>query len=767
MLSRITKSPTKAEIAAGKIVAPYLIVTLLWLTFSTIVTEHLVVSHIFGEALFLFGGVFYAAVTSTLLFLLVRRLLTHRDNLHESRHQVFTKCRDIVSSISDVVWECDSSGIYTYVSPSCQNMYGCTPGEMLGRPILSMVAAEHEYVREVLCSSTSVVKSLEVVCVTKYGHEITVEMSVSPIVSDAGVVGFRGMDRDVSERKKLESNLRQTILEQKVLLDNSLIGIAFLSDRKIVRTNDKFAKMLGYKKSDLIGRSCHSIFAESNPERCNKCISDLADDVVHTEDALISRADGTTFWGHVSAKALNPGNPSAGTVLIVQDVTDRKKAEKEITRLAYYDSLTNLPNRMLMKDRLSTSISHAIRHKQQVGLLFIDLDNFKYINDAFGHGIGDKILYKAANRLQDSLRASDTVARVGGDEFVVIVSEGASEDSCTKICLKILDAFSRPFFVEDREMFITPSIGVALFPDDSVDIDTLIKHSDVAMYKAKEAGRSTFKFYSPDLETSKEERIQLETDLRYAIERHEFFMVYQPWYDIAEKKIGGFEALCRWQHPERGVVPPDKFIPIAEETGLIVELGELIMSMSFADAKMLEELGFRDLTISVNISPRQFKHEDIIGSVTRSIETSGISSENVELELTENCIMSNTEESLMIIEDFVKYGLRISIDDFGTGYSSLSYLKHFPVDRLKIDKSFVDGVVNDEHDSSIVKVIIALAKTMDLRVIGEGVECLEQLEFLRDQGADEAQGYFICRPLKYDSLVEFLDRFDGESLLSR
>lgn len=456
---------------------------------------------------------------------------------------------------------------------------------------------------------------------------------------------------------------------------------------------------------------------------------------------------------------------------IVRDFTDRKTAEERIHLLAYYDSLTGLPNRLFFKERLEHALNHARRHKKQLAVLFVDLDRFKRINDTLGHSVGDKLLKGFAEKLEWCIRDTDsvtrtppaefsgTISRLGGDEFIVLLTEIRNEIDVAKIAKRVLNELSQPFALDSYEVFVTASIGIAVYPADGTDCDTLLKNADTAMYHAKDQGRNNFQFYTESMNASAFERLILESSLRRALEKEEFRLYFQPQLDMARNVITGVEALIRWNHPELGVVSPGEFIPIAEEAGLIIPIGEWVLRTACRQIKSWAGAGMPPMTVAVNISSRQFRQQSLLSTVAEAVKELGPASGLLKLELTESTIMQGVEETVEILREFKSMGLGVLIDDFGTGYSSLSYLKRFPLDALKIDRSFVKDVTHDPDDANITKAIIALSHSLNLRVIAEGVETKEQFGFLKENGCDEMQGYLFSKPLPADELEKFVSAF--------
>ncbi len=481
-------------------------------------------------------------------------------------------------------------------------------------------------------------------------------------------------------------------------------------------------------------------------------LPDGVERIVHAEAEVSRNEDGRPVW-------------MAG---IMQDITERKRAEEQIYNLAYFDSLTGLPNRLLFKEHLGHALAHATRTNKVAAILFLDLDRFKQINDTLGHSIGDKLLQRVAECLVICVRKCDTigrgrgddlassVSRLGGDEFTVLLTDIDTVQEAARVALRIINTVSQPFNLDGHEVIITTSIGISLYPDDGKDVVTLIKNADTAMYHAKDQGRNNFQFYNQSMNSTAYERLVLENHLRKALEREEFVLYYQPQFDIATAEILGVEALIRWRHPDLGMVSPAVFIPLAEETGLIIQIDEWVLKTACAQNKAWQEAGLPPITMAVNLSGQNFIRKNLLGIIARIIDDTCLDPHYLELELTESVLMKNARETAATLRVLKDMGLHISIDDFGTGYSSLSYLKRFPLDTLKIDQSFIREVTSDPDNAAITTAIIAMAHSLKLRVVAEGVETEEQLAFLRDHGCQAMQGFLYSRPLPAAEVVQFI-----------
>lgn len=447
-------------------------------------------------------------------------------------------------------------------------------------------------------------------------------------------------------------------------------------------------------------------------------------------------------------------------IQLEQEITERKTVEKELiihkehlVRLAHYDNLTSLPNRVFFNEMLNKAISHANRHKQTLAILFIDLDRFKNINDALGHHIGDLVLKELANRFGTVLRAGDIMARLGGDEFIILLNDIGQAKFASPVAEKILKVCSQPVKINAHEFFITASIGICIYPTDGNSLEDLQKNADMAMYKAKRSGGGVFQYFTKEMNVEAHEHIQLEAALRKAISNNEFVLHYQPKLNLEDGVLSGVEALIRWENPELGMISPAKFIPLAEETGLIMQIGEWALREACRTNKAWQDQGYVPITMAVNISPKQFRHQDISQLVSNVLAETGLEAKYLELEITETAVMDNVEKAASKLNDIQRMGVNIAVDDFGTGYTSISYLKQFPIAVLKIDQSFIRGIPDNQNDLSITSAVIALAHSLSIKVVAEGVETAEQLQFLADHECDVVQGYYLSRPLPEQKII--------------
>jgi diguanylate cyclase (GGDEF)-like protein/PAS domain S-box-containing protein len=584
----------------------------------------------------------------------------------------------------------------------------------------------------------------------KDGSPLWVQLNAHGIRSSHGTLYFEGFVYDITERKRAEELLR----EQSAAMTASMDGIGILDERlEFTYVNDSLGKLFGFEHQSLIGRSLCDLY---EPQEQVRFITSIVPQVHERGrwrgEATGLRGDGVNFPQEISLTAISGG----GMVCVVRDITERTYAEEQIKHLAYHDALTTLPNRLLFKDRLTVALSHAQREGTHLAVLFLDLDRFKVINDSLGHNIGDQLLQAVAARVQACVRESDTVARLGGDEFTVLLPHQHRSEDAAPVAMKIIEAVRYPFHIEGREFFITTSIGISLFPEDGTDAESLIKNADTAMYQAKEVGRDNYQLFNALVNAKALQRIALEHGLRKALASDELEVHYQPIFDLRNGRITGMEALLRWNHPQMGSIPPAVFIPLAEATGTMIPIGTWALKEACRQAKAWHDAGHRSLSLAVNLSVTQLQQADLVDRVRTILNETGLPARLLELEITESSAMQSPETSIRTLYDLKKLGIRISLDDFGTGHSSLSYLKRFPIDTLKIDQSFVRDITSDPDTAAIVTAIIAMAHSLRLKVIAEGVEFTEQANFLRRHSCDQMQGYLITPPVTAAEFLRFV-----------
>jgi diguanylate cyclase (GGDEF)-like protein/PAS domain S-box-containing protein len=602
-------------------------------------------------------------------------------------------------------------------------------------------------------------RTLETTIVSSDGTLRDIICSSSVYLNPDGTIGgIIGSIFDITGHKHTRGLLDNLKFLQ-ILIDTIPCPI-FYKDMKglYLGCNKAFEEYMNRPRSEIIGRSDYDLVPSTVADKYCRADRDLLRKMgIDTYEASIKYADGTRHEVICNkAVFLNPDGTAGGLVGSILDITDRKRFEEQLMHQANHDSLTGLPNRSLLNDRLNNALAYEDRHRELLAVMLIDLDNFKVINDTMGHSSGDLLLLEAANRLRHCVRQYDTVARLGGDEFVLLLRDVEHIEILAKISEKILALFKEPFFIGRHEVFVTASIGIATYPADGVTADSLLKNADTAMYHVKESGRNGYQFFTEEMNVKVQERLTMETRLRKALDLREFFLLYQPKVDVSSGVIAGAEALLRWQREGDEIVMPDEFIPLLEETGLIVQVGDWVLRAVCLQGRAWLDTGAPPLIISVNVSARQFHQKNLPEKVETILRETGFPPHHLEIELTESIIIQDVEETILKLDRLKELGVRLSLDDFGTGYSSLNYLKRFPIDILKIDRSFINGLTTDPDDATIVSTIIAMAHNLNMNVVAEGVETRKQLQFVDQHGCEEVQGFFFSMPLPPDNVAELL-----------
>lgn len=578
-------------------------------------------------------------------------------------------------------------------------------------------------------------------------------------------IGELEVERDKLRRsqEELQKNEKKLLLAGKVF-DNSTEGIMITDARgHILQVNRAFIAITGYSEADAIGQTPRLLRSDRHDDAFYQAMWDALAEFGYWQGEIWNRRrNGEIYPQWLSLIAIRDEQGETLNYLSVfADLTDKKQSDARAHHLAHYDPLTELPNRLMLEERLKQALASAQKENQLVALLYLDLDRFKAINDTLGYPVGDKLLQAVAERLAGQIRDSDTIARFSGDEFTIELSNVGSPQNAEMVAKKALNALVEPFNLGQHEIFLTASIGIALSPTDAGSMDEMIQHADTAMSHAKAQGGNCYHFYSADMNAMAAQRLSMESQLRKALNRNEFVLYYQPQICLHTDSIVGMEALIRWQHPERGLVPPVEFIPLLEATGLIVPVGEWVLRTACAQNSAWQAAGLPPVSVAVNLSARQFHQSDLAAMIKHALQDAELAPGYLELEITESILIQNLQATLATLNHLDLLGIRISIDDFGTGYSSLSYLKRLPISKIKIDKSFIHDICTDPDDEAIANAVISLGHSMQMEVIAEGVETQEQLERLRAQGCDKIQGYYYSRPLPADEIASLF----GQELL--
>lgn len=674
------------------------------------------------------------------------------------------KLRRVINTVPALIRASDANGRIVFLNTyheqyfdiDCHTAAGGNSDELLGADY----ATRHQHLNRQVLESNSMMFGVEENLADRENKQRVLLTTKAPLSDNEGQAdSIVTVSLDITERKRGEQAVRESEERFRNLVESSVLGIVIERDGTPLFANHTFAQIFGYDSPDeiLALESLDSLYAP--------------DEISRIQGFRTARKKGTVsldrheFEGVMKDGVLISVETQMQEVwwkgeralqLTVADITLRKRYEKKLQRQANFDDVTGLPNRVLALDRLRSAVVSAHRYDHKVGVLFIDLDHFKKINDTLGHATGDQLLRMAADRLTSCVREEDTVARLGGDEFTVILPNMTSASHAEPVIHKILETFSQSFVLDRHEAFVTASVGVTVFPDDGDDPNVLMQNADAAMYRAKEHGRDTFQFFTRELNQRAMERMRLESHLLHALDRDELELHYQPIVDVFSQEVVGAEALLRWSNEELGSVRPERFVPLAEDTGLVVPMGKWVLDTACQQIARWREMGLPPLRLSVNVSSRQFRGRGLVEAVSQALEKYGVAAQCLELEITEGLLMDELPQTRATLHALDTLSIRLALDDFGTGYSSLSHLKKFPVDTVKIDRSFIQDISTNPDDATVVDAIIAMAHRLKLQVIGEGVETDNQLEFIRESGCDLAQGYYFSEPLPPEEFAKWV-----------
>jgi diguanylate cyclase (GGDEF)-like protein/PAS domain S-box-containing protein len=706
----------------------------------------------------------------TLATIILTWLLAHELRRRNQRARTVAQSEQMLRQVLDTlpvgVWVADRDGNLVLGNAASKYIWGESPqsgmqrlaalrGWQAGGDVPSG-AQDAGLARALTTGKSSRNELMDVECFD--GSRKTILYSAAPIIAANGeIVGGVAVNEDITDRRELAETLRESEARYRALFEHAIDAVFLMQpDGGIVSANAQACKLLGYSEEELQLLGPEGLTAPGDPRVANLLAEHNREGRTQGELTL-RRKDGSWVPVEVSSTTFHDRSGELCTSLIMRDVTDRKRAEEHIEYLAYHDELTGIPNRAHFQRSFEHTIAISQRQGLKSALMVIDLDRFKNINDIIGHEAGDQLLKQVAARLRTCLRDSDVLARLGGDEFVILMQDASSVEAVNAVAEKILEVTAVPLLIDGQEFQITASIGISMSPHDGSDLKTLLRNSDVAMYRVKASGKNSFQYFSPDMDLHGRERLSIEIALGRALERSEFELEFQPKMLVSSRHIVGMEALVRWRNPERGFMPPADFIAIAEETGMIVSIGDWVLMEACRHGQSLRRAGHLNLSVAVNLSVRQLYDEGLAGRVGDALRESGFPAENLELEITESMVMHDAEQAIKVLKSLRDTGVRIAIDDFGTGYSSLAYLKRFPIDSLKIDRSFIRDLPNDRDDASITRSIIAMAHNMKLEVVAEGVETVPQLEFLDEHGCDEIQGFLYSEPLGAVAFERFLN----------
>ena len=689
----------------------------------------------------------------------LRDLRSEREALIRSE----ARQRAMTAALGEGLFVLDREGRLVFMNPEAERLLGWREEELLGEVIHGRVHRPDEAHTSDDCpllrvsSEGGINRSDDDCFVRRDGSLLHVAHVTTPIIQEGQIAGSVTAFQDITERRQAEEQIR---LSAKVF-ESTGEGIMITdANNRIVMVNKAFTSITGYTPEQVQGRSPAILSSGLHDDDFFHELYGALDRDGHWQGEITNRRrNGQSYPQWLSISVIRDADGGVTHhVAILSDLSERKAAEARIRHLAEHDALTGLPNRVLVQDRLQQALVQAAHHGERLAVLSIDLDNFKSINDSLGYHSGDALLRAVAHRIRGCLREGDTCARQGGDEYLVLMPTIEGAETAGQMAFRLIEVLTRPYFIDQNEVSVTPSIGIAIFPDDGHEMDQLLKDADAALHHAKQSGRNNYQFFTSDMNVRAFERLSMENNLRHALRRNEFTLYYQPQVDLASGAICGAEALLRWNHPDMGLVSPLQFIPIAEQTGLIIPIGEWVLAEACRQGRLWQEEGLPPIRLSVNLSAVQFRQRDIDTVLTRIVQESGFDPAMLEFELTESAVMNNPDAAVDVLRRLKEMGVRLAIDDFGVGYSSLSYLKRFPIDTLKIDKSFVSDIRVDSNDTAIAAAIIGMAHNLHLDVVAEGVEKAEQIAFLCEHACDILQGYYFSRPVTAEAMAELLRR---------
>jgi diguanylate cyclase (GGDEF)-like protein/PAS domain S-box-containing protein len=662
------------------------------------------------------------------------------------------RLRQLIASALDAVVTVDRNGIVIEWNPQAEATFGIRAREIMGQPLPSSIISPHD--RRV------VRQRMETHATRANGETFPVEITIEPVGSGAEQI-LTAFIRDISERKRAQEELEQRERRFRTIFEKSWSGVALLDETlKFSFAGSSTPNIVGYDEMEMIGRDLFEYVHPRERAAAQRRFGSLAASPTNEAQGELRflHKNGNWIWLEGFAQNMLHEPSVRAIVLNYRDVTQRRMTEKQLEYRAHYDALTDLPNRVLFRDRVTTGIAQARRNRTGLAIMYLDLDHFKLVNDGLGHSFGDALLAAVARRLQACLRGSDTISRIGGDELSILITEVSDSEAMAGVARKLLDAFVHPFRIDRHDLYVTASIGISHFPSDGEDFETLVKCADAAMYRAKELGRNQAQLFTPSMNERYVRRLAIEQSLHHAIEREELELHYQPIYDRARRRVVSFEALVRWNDPARGLIQPSDFIGLAEETGLIMPIGKWVLHRALKQLREWRDQGHDGVTISVNISAHQLQQTDFIDVIRDALLEYEVAPNLLQIEITETAAMQNMERTMRVLREVKMMGVSIAIDDFGTGMSSLVYLKQFPIDTIKIDKAFMRDVTLDETAAAIVSYVINLAHTLRLHVVAEGVETEEQYNFLRHYACDRMQGYLFSKPVASDGVHDLITR---------
>jgi diguanylate cyclase (GGDEF)-like protein/PAS domain S-box-containing protein len=715
-----------------------------------------------NEVIEIKNNLFQLTIINTVLLenSIIKLLFTNISEIANKNKQIENKFKFLYDEAPYPYQSLNEKGVITDINKKWLEITGYDKDEVIGEKFSLFTDESFEYLKEIF--KTFLIENKienKIIKIKKKNGEIIITSFNGNISNINGEIRTHCIFKDITQEQKIEKKLKLS----DIVFENTTEAIMITNERsEIISVNNAFTNITGYTFDEIQNKNPKILKSGKHDKEFYTILwNELEENGSWKGEIWNRKKNGELYseWLNISSVKNSTGK-ILNYVALFSDITKIKDSNEKIEYLAHHDPLTNLPNRLLLNARLNISLDKCVELGQKLAIFFIDIDNFKIINDTYGHSIGDKIINLVAQRLQKNIRKNDTISRIGGDEFIIVIEDIIEQKNVEKIANKILNDFIDPIKLEEYLFDTSVSMGISIFPNHGLNAEDLIKHADTAMYSAKNSGKNQYQFYKKEMTSEIFEKIIMKQEIIDALKNNEFEVYYQPQIDIRTNKIIGAEALLRWNHKSLGIIPPDEFIPHAEETKLIIPLGDYVLKTACSFMKELHDDGIlENAKVSVNISAIQLKYSDIYTTVIENLKSSKLDSRFLELELTETFIMENIDESISILKNLKEIGIQLSIDDFGTGYSSLSYLKQFPIDKLKIDKSFISEIPNSNKDIAIIRTIIALAKGLGIKVIAEGVEKINQKDFLLLESCDEIQGWIYAKALKKDAFIEFVKNF--------
>ena len=713
----------------------------------------------------------YIEIDNELCVMCIGRDITKRISTEAALYESEEKFEKIFHQSPDgILILRQNDGVVTDVNFETLNRGNFSKEDIVGKPITELpflISAEELQQASIELQNSGLIGNREINVLSRDGESVPHLIS-AVLLELSGEPHIMVLSKDISKQRGAEERLRRSESRFRGIFENAPIGILLVDLKgRIFQANHTAANLLAYDQHHMYGIHVSRLVPDEERQFLKEALTKMSGlDHAHRSERRLVCQNGLEIWADFNVVLQHSSSGDALYYIIqIADISDLKQSQQRMEQMAFYDTLTQLANRRLFQDRLNQAIERSVRSNQSSALLYLDLDNFKRVNDTLGHQVGDHLLKEVASRLTYCVRKQDTVGRTGGDEFCVLLSEVSSPRDAGIVAQKILNHLREPIEISGQPLIVTTSIGITVVPTDGMDPNVLMRNADLAMYRAKERGRNNYQFYSEDMNVNAVKRLKTEFEIRQALENEEFELFYQPKISFSSGQVVGVESLIRWNHPTRGFLSPDEFIDIAEDTGSIIDIGSWVIQQACRACKKLNESQPHPIQVAINISPRQFRDPNLVNTMRQSLRETGLAPELVEIEITETMLMQDVEAAQVAVERFAELGVKLAIDDFGTGYSSLNYLKKFPINTVKVDRSFVMDIPDNTDDMAITSAVIAMAHELKMEVVAEGVETQEQFDFLAHHMCEYAQGWLFSKPLAYSDLVNYLELHSASAIL--